>query len=287
MDMAVIGAGRVGTALAVLLARAGHRVVGVSGRGGTAERAARYLPGVDVLPAAEASSRAEVVLVGTPDDRIAGVVSDLAAQGAFRRGQTVAHLSGAAGLATLAPATRAGTQVLALHPLQTFPNVQAAIDRLPGSAVAVTAGNEAGYALGERLAMDAGGRPFRLPEEARPLYHAAAVFASNYLVAVLALADRLFRTAGIADPGPLYLPLVRATLDNVEAVGVERALTGPAARGDAGTVAGNLEALAASAPDAVPAYVALATVALDLAEGAGRLRPESRTRVEDVLARWR
>jgi predicted short-subunit dehydrogenase-like oxidoreductase (DUF2520 family) len=286
VDVAVIGAGRVGTALAVLLARAGHRIVAVSGRGGTVDRAARHLPGVPVVPAAEAASRAEVILVGTPDDRIAGVVSDLAAQGAFRRGHAVVHLSGATGLGALAAAAAAGARTMSLHPLQTFPTVDAAIERLPGSGMAVTATDEEGYGLGERLAADAGARPFRLPEEARPLYHAAAVFASNYLVTVVALAERLFREAGIEDPAPLYLPLVRATLDNLEAIGAERALTGPAVRGDAGTIERNLEALSAAAPDAIRAYVALAGVALDLAEDAGRLSPEGRSRVEEALARW-
>ena len=287
MDIAVIGSGRVGTAMAVLLSRAGHRIVAVSGRGTTAERVARHLSGVQMLPASDAAGRAEVVLVGTPDDRIAGVVSDLAAQGAFDAGQAVVHLSGATGLEALAAAAAAGARPMSLHPLQSLPSVEAAIDRLPGSGMAVTAADEQGYALGERLARDAGARPFRLPDQARPLYHAAAVFASNYLATVVAVAERLFREAGVEDPAPLYLPLVRATLDNVEAMGAERALTGPAVRGDAGTIGRNLEALSASAPDAIPAYVALAAVALDLAEHAGRLPPDGRRRVEEVLDRWR
>ena len=174
-----------------------------------------------------------------------------------------------------------------MHPLQTFPSVEAAIERLPGSGMAVTAADEAGFRLGERLAADVGARPFRLVEESRPLYHAAAVFASNYLVTVLAEAERLFREAGLDDPGPLFLPLVRATLDNVHAMGAERALTGPAVRGDAGTVERNLSALSERAPEAVPAYMALATVALNLAERAGRLDAGGRRRVEEVLARWR
>jgi len=97
----------------------------------------------------------------------------------------------------------------------------------------------------------------------------------------------LLREAGIEAPAPLYLPLVRATLDNVESIGADRALTGPAVRGDAGTIGRNLEALSVAAPDAIPAYVALARVALDLAEHAGRLPPEDRRRVEEALARWR
>ena len=134
---------------------------------------------------------------------------------------------------------------------------------------------------------DVGGQPFRLAEEAKPLYHAAAVFASNYLVAITALADGLFRDAGLPEPAELFLPLQRATLDNVAAMGPAAALTGPAIRGDAGTVAANLEALAKHAPEAVPAYVVLADVALDLAHRSGRLSTEARTAVEEVLDPWR
>lgn len=287
MDLAVIGAGRVGTALAVLLSRAGHRVVGVSGRAATAPRAARYLPGVPILPSDQAAARAEVVILGTPDDAIAPVVEDLSAQGAFRSGQAVVHLSGATGLERLAPAAGAGATVLCLHPLQTFADVDGAVAHVPGSGMAVTARDEAGYELGERLALDVGAHPFRVAESSKALYHAAAVFASNYVVAVTGLAEDLFRAAGLEDPIPWFLPLSRASLENVGAMGAALALTGPVARGDAGTVARNLEALAEAAPGAVAPYVALAGAALDLAERSGRLANEDRRKVEEVLESWR
>src|SRR5437667_8673 len=104
MDVAVVGAGRVGTALAVLLRRAGHRVVAVSGGEGTAERAASFLPGVEVVDPAAAASRAEVVVIATPDDRIAAVAAELAERGAFAPGRAVLHVSGATGLDALGPA---------------------------------------------------------------------------------------------------------------------------------------------------------------------------------------
>ncbi len=280
----MIGAGRVGTALAVLLQRAGYRIVAVAGREGTSERAARYLPGVPVRAAVEAAAGADVVVLGTPDDRIAEACEAIA--GALHAGQGVVHLSGATSLDSLSAARRAGAQVLSTHPLQTFPDVEAALRLIPGSAVAVTADDEEGYALGERLAVDAGGRPFRLPDEVKPLYHAAAVFASNYLVATQAAAEELYLAAGLPDPLGLFLPLSRATLENVKALGPAGALTGPAVRGDAGTLVRNLEAIAAHRPRLVPAYVAMARVSLDLAERAGRLSEGERTAVEEVLAKW-
>jgi predicted short-subunit dehydrogenase-like oxidoreductase (DUF2520 family) len=164
--------------------------------------------------------------------------------------------------------------------------VEGAIERLPGSAAAVSADDEAGFSLGEGLARDLGALPFRLDDAMRPRYHAAAVLASNDLVALSAVAERLFREAGVPDPTRAMLPLQRATLDNVERLGAVGALTGPAARGDASTIDRNLAAIAAAAPDAVLAYVALARLALDLATEGGRLGAEARARVEAVLDRW-
>lgn len=287
MDVAVVGAGRVGTAMAVLLGRAGHRIVAVSGGAATLDRAAAHLPGVPVRSNEEAVRGAKVVLLGTPDAAIEPACAGLAAAGALEPGVAVAHLSGATGLDALAAARSVGARVLSVHPLQSCPDVEAAIARIPGSAFAVSADGEAGFGLGERLARDAGGRPFRLDDGMKPLYHAAAVFASNYLVAVTALAERLERTAGVPDPLGALGPLQRGTLDNVEALGPAAALTGPAVRGDAPTVERNLEALAEHAPEAVAAYVALADVALALAVDAGRVDHARRAAVEEVLGRWR
>lgn len=286
MDVSIVGAGRVGTAFAVRLRDAGHRILAVAGREATTARAARYLPGVPVLEVSDTVRGAEAVLIGVPDERIAGTCVALARAHAVAEGQAVAHLSGATSLDVLAPARTAGAIVLAIHPLQTFPDVDSALARLPGSGIAVTALSESGHALGERLAADAGGRPFRLADEAKPLYHAAAVFASNYLVATQALAGELFEAAGLSEPAALFAPLARATLDNVAAMGPAAALTGPAVRGDSGTVAANLKALSRHAPAAVPAYVALARVALDLGERSKRLSAEGRAAVEEVLDRW-
>ena len=286
MRVVVVGGGRVGTAVAVLLRAAGHDLVAVAGREVTRERAAAHLPGVPVTTADEAVPLGDLVLLGIPDDLLSSLVADLAAAGVFFEGQWVVHVSGAAGLGVLTPVLAAGARRLALHPLQTFPDVEHALVALPGCAVAVTADEEEGYALGEDLARDLGARPFRLADEMRPLYHAAAVFASNYLVTMSGAAERLFAEAGVPEPVVAMLPLQMATLANIGALGPAAALTGPAARGDAGTVAANLQALGAHEPGLVPAYLVLCRLVLDLAEGAGRLSAERRASVEEVLARW-
>ena len=284
MDLGVVGAGRVGTALAVLLRRAGHAVVGASGRERTRERVERFLPGVPLVTSSEAARRAEVILLAVPDDAIAEACADVA--GVLGPDHSVVHLSGALGLDGLAAAAATGAATLSMHPLQTFPGVAEAVERLPGSAVAVTAETEGARALGERLARDAGGRPFRLGDRWKPLYHAAAVFASNYLTAILGLAEEAFAGAGLEDPRSAFGPLARASVENALALGAGPALTGPAARGDVGTIRRNLEALAEHLPEAVAPYVVLARAAAGAAHQAGRLDEAGRGRIEAELASW-
>jgi predicted short-subunit dehydrogenase-like oxidoreductase (DUF2520 family) len=286
VDIAIVGSGRAGTAVAVLWQRAGHRIVGVAGREATVERAAGYLPGVPVLDAAEAVRAAELTVVAVPDDLIESSVRSLVDAGAVPPGQWIAHLSGATPLAALDAARDAGARRLGVHPLQTFPDVDAAVDRIPGCTVAVGADDEEGFFVAERLAEDLGGRPFRLPDDQRAMYHAAAVFASNYLVAATGVAEILLGTAGVPDPLGALAPLQRATLANLERTGPVDALTGPAVRGDVGTIERNLEALSAVAPWAVDAYVEMARVALDLAVRGERLTPRRRAEVDEVLDRW-
>ena len=286
MNVAVIGAGTVGTAMAVLLERAGHRIVGISGRAETGRRASSYLPGVPFLEPTAAAAQAELVVIGTPDDVIEQTVEALVAAAAVGRGTSVTHLSGSLGLEVLTAAGEAGAGILAIHPLQTFPDVDSAMEGLPGCAIAVTADDDEGSLLGERLARDVQGVPFRVANDLRPLYHAAAVFASNYLVTASAIAESLFAAAGVPDPARAMAPLQRASLEHVERSGPAHALTGPAVRGDAGTIRRNLEALERSAPGLVSPYVAMARAALDLAERSGRLPSGSRVAVEDVLDAW-
>jgi predicted short-subunit dehydrogenase-like oxidoreductase (DUF2520 family) len=279
MRIAIAGAGTVGTAIAVAWGRAGHEITAVAGREATRDRTAVWLPGVPVRPLDAVGIDAELVVVAVPDDALPEAI-DAVAPG-LDAGSWIAHVSGAAGLDVLATAS---ARPLALHPLQTFADVEGALEALPGCAVAVTARDDDGWALGERLAADLGASPFRLQDERRPLYHAAAVFASNYLVAVSGAAEELFAAAGVPDPGTAMRPLQRTTLDNVGRLGAQEALTGPAVRGDAGTIERNLRAVADAAPALVPAYVAMCRVALDVA--GTRLRPEARAGVEEVLARW-
>jgi predicted short-subunit dehydrogenase-like oxidoreductase (DUF2520 family) len=279
MDIAIVGAGTVGTALAVGWSRAGHRITAVSGRSATASRAATWLPDVPVRPLGHVAREAAIVVFAVPDDALIGTVAAVEPQ--LTPDTWVVHVSGAAGLDVFA-GSRA--RPLAVHPLQTFPDVAAALEALPGCTVAVTATDDDGWALGERLARDLGAVSCRLADEQRPLYHAAAVFASNYLVALAGAAEELFAAAGVPDARAAMGPLQLATVDNVARLGPREALTGPAVRGDAGTIERNLRAVAQAQPSLVPAYVELCRIALNVA--GARLADDGRARVEEVLRRW-
>jgi predicted short-subunit dehydrogenase-like oxidoreductase (DUF2520 family) len=287
LEIAIVGAGRTGTALATHWAQAGHRIVAVAGREATRERAKRWLPQAKFLPAPAAAHAAGVVVIGVPDDLIAPVCDGLAQRDSFAERARVMHLSGAIGLDALEPARERGAIVMSLHPLMTFPDVDSAVRRIADCPMAVTAREEEAAWFGERLARDAGARPFRLDDGAKGVYHAAAVFASNYLVTVAAEAASLFANAGVKQPVETFMPLARASLENVGSLGPAAALTGPAVRGDADTVELNLEAISRVAPAGVAAYVELAELAVELGLRSGRLDAEGAGSVREVLAKWR
>jgi len=271
--VSVIGAGRVGTALAVALSAAGYPIAAVS-TVSNRDRIGRLLPGTPVLPPDRAAT-GDLVILAVPDDVLAGLVRGLAAAGAFRPGQFVVHTSGAHGLAPLAPAAARGALVAAVHPAMTFTGD-------PVSTEDVTFGVTAAQASkrrAARLVADLGGIPEWIPEEKRTLYHAALAHGANHLVTLVNEArDRLLE-AGVGQPERVLRPLLQAALDNSLALG-DAALTGPVSRGDAGTVAGHLAALP---PESVPPYLALARRTAERAIAAGRLRPADAVALLDVL----
>jgi predicted short-subunit dehydrogenase-like oxidoreductase (DUF2520 family) len=282
MKIAIVGAGTVGTAVAVRWRDAGHMIVGVTGRAATAARAARWLPGMPIDDVATVVPGAEVVAIAVPDRAIVDVAREVAS--ALDAGAAAVHLSGALGLDALGSIEDAGGIALAIHPLQTFADVEGAVEALDGSAIAVTARDDDAAALGDRLALDLGGRPFRLADDDRPTYHAAAVFASNYLVVTSGAALRLLEAANVPDALDAMRALQQTTLANIHRLGPRDALTGPAVRGDAETIDRNLTAIAAAVPSLVGPYVALCRAAIDVA--ADRLDGSGRSAIEEVLARW-
>lgn len=283
LTVGVIGAGRTGAVLGAALAAAGHRLVGTTARSAASRaRAAELLPGTPIQPPEVVAGHAsDLLLLAVPDDVIAPLAADLAAGGALRPGQVVAHTSGAHGTGALHAAEACGAHPLALHPAMTFAGQPSDLDRLPGVSYGVTATADL-RPLATRLVADLGGTVEWVAESDRPLYHAALAHGANHLVTLVNEAAEQLRDAGINRPGQLLAPLLRAALDNALARG-DAALTGPVVRGDAGTVTGHLAVLALSAPESVAAYRALAQRTAERAAAAGLLDPAAAAALAEVL----
>jgi pantoate--beta-alanine ligase len=288
LTVGVVGAGRVGAVLGNALRAVGHAVVGASGASPTTvERIGAMLPGVPVLEVQAVVERAEVVLLTVPDDVLADLVRGLAALGAWRPGQVVVHTAGRYGVDVLEPARAAGAIPMAIHPAMTFTGTSLDLARLVGCPFAVTAA-PAVLPIAQALVIELGGEPVVLAEEARGLYHAALTHGANHLVTLTAQAERVLSSIGIEEPGKLAGPVLTAALDG-SLRGGEAGLTGPVVRGDAGTVAEHLRALAALAArderlvDVPPTYVALARATVQRSLALRRLSPAQAEALLDVL----
>ncbi|HEX3921181.1 MAG TPA: DUF2520 domain-containing protein [Streptosporangiaceae bacterium] len=282
LRVGVVGAGRVGTTLAAALRRAGHEVVAVSAvSDASLRRAERDLPGVAIKPPPEVVAAADLALLTVPDDVLPGLVAGLAATGTALEGRLLAHTSGRHGLAVLEPAVRAGALPLALHPVMTFTGRRDDLDKLAGSPFGVTA-PDALRPVAEVLVMEMGGEPVFIDDARRELYHAALASSANHLVTLVNQATDLLRQAGVEQPARMLSPLLYAALDNALRLG-DDALTGPVARGDADTVASHIAALRRAAPEALPAYLALARLTADRALASGTLAAPDAQRLLAVL----
>lgn len=261
-DLAFIGAGRLGRALALAAAQAGCTVTAAASRTPAAAQALCAAAGGEpcATPAA-AARRAPVVIITVPDGAIAAVAAEIP----WQPGQVALHCSGALDSTVLAPARQAGAAAGSLHPLQTLVRPEDGPRLLRGATFAVE-GDPAAVAAARALVLALGGHPFELAPGAKALYHAAAVSASNYVNALAHMAERMWAAAGLPPDAalPALLPLMQGALANLAALGAAGSLTGPVARGDASTVARHLAALGGRAPDLLPAYRALGLLALDL-----------------------
>jgi predicted short-subunit dehydrogenase-like oxidoreductase (DUF2520 family) len=278
--LCLVGAGRAGTAVAVGLQRAGHRVLAVASRTeGSAEAAAERL-GAEVAPIDDLP-RSDVVLLGVPESAL-GSVAEVVARG-IGPGTVVWHLAGAAGVAPLDPVARAGGGRCALHPVQAFPDADAGLARLPGAAWGLTCDDGIREWARAVATEDLAGRVFDLDEDARPVWHAAAVTAAGGAIAIMSLGERLLESIGISAAGDVLGPLAGAAVANAAARGATASLTGPAVRGEWATVRSHVRALEAAAPDLVEPYREATRLILRVAEGAGKVTPEARRAAADAL----
>jgi len=272
----------VGTALALSLARRGYRVVAVASRTeASAERLAIQLQGCQARSTPQAvAEAADLVFITTPD----GAIGSMASRIRWRPGQMAIHCSGADSLDILGPARDQGALVGAFHPLQSFASPAQAVENLPGSYFALE-GEEPLLSILKDMSKALAGNYVLLGPGDKVLYHTAAVFVSNYTVALMGIATELWLTFGVSreEATRALLPLLQGTVNNIAKLGMPQCLTGPIARGDTGTIEKHLAALATAAPGLVPAYRELGIQAVPIALAKGRIDQERADEMQSLL----
>ena len=252
--------------LAYAFRAAGHVLAGVLGRKNVAEAVAALDTGElswdELLPAAD------LLVISVRDDAVAEIADRLASRAI---GVTAAvHISGSVTIDALAPLAEIGLAVGGFHPLQSLPDPDTGATRLSGAWAGITAGDPGLRADLFELATSIGMIPFDLPDAGRPLYHAGASAAANYVVGSLALAERLFAAAGV--PWEAAIPLVEAVVKNATELGPQRALTGPIARGDVRTVEQHRAAVRGAVPELEADFVDIGRAVAHLAGRAEEFR---------------
>ena len=282
LKLGFIGAGTVGTALAVLLNSKGYQVVAVSSHSLTsAEKLAKAVNGCRAYPSPQdVVDAAELIFITTPDDAVGSVAASLQ----WRQGKSVVHCSGAASTDILEPARQAGAMVGTIHPLQTLAGVKEAIENIPGSTFGIEAEEPLLSTLKE-MATSLGGYPIELKAKDKVVYHAAAVIACNYFVTLVKTATDLWQTFNVPtdQATQALLPLIRGTLHNIDTIGIPNCLTGPIARGDTGTISNHIESLGKAAPAVLSVYRELGLQTIPVALAKGKINTGQANELETIL----
>lgn len=268
--LSIIGAGHLGSTLGRLWHEQGvFRIGDVATRSmASAQQAAAFIGAGRPVAGLDELADADIFLIATADDQLAPVCAGLARNGAIHAGQLVFHCSGALSSAELAPAAAAGARVASIHPIRSFAQPQQVIHSFAGTWCGVEGDVQALSVLGP--AFEAiGARLAPVDAQHKTLYHAAAVFASNYLVTLVDATLQAYEGAGVPRAQALQMiqPLMTNTLENIFRAGPEAALSGPVARGDVGTVQRQSQALSAFRPELGALYDLLAQHTAKLAQG--------------------
>ena len=284
LTIGFIGAGTTGTALAVRLAQRGYHVTAAASRSlASTEKLAAKMSGCQACKTAqEVADKAQLVFITTPDDAI----SEVAAKVQWHSEQNVVHCSGAHSVNILESVKRHGAMTGCFHPLQTFASVEQAVDNIPGSTFAIEAEEPLLTTLKD-MATALEGEWVTLNAEDKVLYHAAAVFACNYLVTLVKLATDFWQSFGVsqAQATKFLMPLLRGTLSNIENVGLPDCLTGPIARGDLGTIGRHLTALKEENPSLIEIYKELGLQTIPIALAKGKIDSQQVEEMKGLLQR--
>jgi predicted short-subunit dehydrogenase-like oxidoreductase (DUF2520 family) len=271
-SVSIIGAGRMGGALAVALSLAGYPVLAtVARRLSRARRIAEQVgPRTIALSKGKLSKLppSDLILIATPDDMIESVAAELAdAQKELPETRTVLHTSGALSSTVLASLAAVGFHTGSLHPLVSISDLTSGSRHLRGNFFCVE-----GHSMAQKLAglivSDLGGQAFSVKPKDKALYHAAAVLSSGHLTALFDIAIQMLKDCGLSrrQAREILLPLVQSTVTNLSTMEPAEALTGTFARGDVATVKKHLAAIQGESSDALAAYIVLGRRSLSLAK---------------------
>jgi predicted short-subunit dehydrogenase-like oxidoreductase (DUF2520 family) len=281
---AIIGTGMVGTAIGFLLRKAGYKITSISDKSPAAlKKAKAYIGAEPFRDPQEAIQKADCILITTPDDAISSACGEIALCPSIKN-KFVFHMSGAGDLDILGAAKKAGAAVASIHPLQSFSSIDQAIKNIPGSYFAITSDKKS-QAPARNIVLNLGGIPFFISSNQKPLYHAAACIASNYLVALMNTVESIYQAIGLneKDAKKAYLPLVYGSLRNIENSGSIPSLTGPIARGDSGTIKKHISAINKNLPQYSSLYSSLGLIAVKVAQKKGTLNNRKAKEINAIL----
>ena len=266
---AIVGCGKIGSAFGTCLAALGHKPLGFASKTLSSAKKAAGKAGCDVFAKdpVEVTKEADIVFIATPDGVIEDVCADIANRNGFKKGGAALHCSGALPSTILKSANMRQAFTGSIHPLQSFSSDDFSKNPFAGIIVAIE-GQEPAARAAKKIAEDLGAEPITIRTEAKILYHASAVIASNYFVTLVDVASRLVEKAGVSDRDAIRMlsPLLAGTLGNIKKSGIAKALTGPIARGDVGTVQSHMEELEKKAPQFLRLYKELGSHTVDVAK---------------------
>ena len=293
MNFSIIGCGRTGINLAVYLTKAGFTPTGFFSRSrSSAEKARKAVSNQGQIfdKAEDTCLNSEVLFITTPDDTIKDVCDYIASKNGFKKGMSVFHLSGALSSKILTKAqtqhsSKTDVNIGSIHPLQSFTPYEKG-QTSPFEGINISGeGTQNAVATGEKIVAALKANYFAIPTEAKMLYHAAAVVASNYLVTLENFAINLFKQADLSEQKAYEIlePLIMGTLSNIKAKGSIEALTGPIARGDSAIVSSHIKAIEKDTPKFAQLYKTMGKYTLDIAKQRKEITQDQIDKLSDLF----
>jgi len=286
MRIIFIGAGPVGLTMARLFSDAGHKIVYFISRDKKRRQKAKEFSHAlkTTHNFSEVTEDFDILFISTPDDTIGEIAERITPQIKRRVNFYAGHFSGIVPSSALQPLKNKGGRIGSLHPLQTFASPEETINTFAGTYICIEGDNEA-VNLFSGLATEIGGKSFSISTDKKPLYHAAAVIACNYLVTLTNEAQKLLQEIGInqENAAKMLLPLIKGTVKNIESVGIPKALTGPVARGDIATLLNHIENIKEKAPDFLALYSILGLETIEVSLAKGEIEDETARKMKQIF----